>query len=148
MLLVSDEIASPLAAGFLHPMIVMPERLLDQMDEPELDCVLLHERAHVARRDDWTNLMAGVATALFAFHPVALWILKRIEREREIACDDWVVAKTGSARRYAATLARLFEVCPVRRHELLATGMARPSPPLAHRLPLLLTPPPPFATPP
>ncbi len=140
MLLVSDEIASPLAAGFLHPMIVMPERLLDQIDEPELDYVLLHELAHVARRDDWTNLMARVATALFAFHPVALWILKRIEREREIACDDWVVAKTGSARRYAATLARLFEVCRVRRHELLATGMARRSSHLGERIEMLLKP--------
>ncbi len=140
MLLVSDEIASPLAAGFFRPMVVLPERLLQQIDEPELDYVLLHELAHVARRDDWTNLLARVATALFAFHPVALWILKRIEREREIACDDWVVAKTGSARRYAATLARLFEVCRTRRHELLATGMARRSSHLGERIEMLLKP--------
>lgn len=140
VLLVSDKIASPLAAGFFRPMVVLPERLLREIDEPELDYVLLHELAHVARRDDWTNLLARVATALFAFHPVALWILKRIEREREIACDDWVVAKTGSARRYAATLARLFEVCRARRHELLATGMARRSSHLGERIEMLLKP--------
>jgi beta-lactamase regulating signal transducer with metallopeptidase domain len=139
-LLVSDEVISPLAAGFLHPVVILPDLLLEEISEQELDYVLLHELAHVVRRDDWTNLMCRLVSATFVLHPVAVWVLHRIEREREIACDDWVVAATGSAFHYAATLARLFEYCCRRRPELLATGMAlRPSN-LSERIEILLRP--------
>ncbi len=139
-LLVSDEVISPLVAGFLHPVVILPETLLEEITEPELDYVLLHELAHVARRDDWTNLIGRLASAVFVLHPVAGWVLHRIEREREIACDDWVVAATGSAFKYAATLARMFEYCRKLRPELLATGMAHRSSNLRERIEILLRP--------
>jgi beta-lactamase regulating signal transducer with metallopeptidase domain len=139
-LLVSEEVISPLAAGFLRPVIILPDPLLEEIAEPELDYVLLHELAHVARRDDWTNLTGRLAFAAFVLHPVAAWVLRRIEREREIACDDWVVAATGSAIDYATTLARLFEFCSTRRRELLATGMAHRSSNLGERIKILLRP--------
>jgi beta-lactamase regulating signal transducer with metallopeptidase domain len=137
-LLVSTEIGSPMAAGFLHPAVLLPEPLVDQFTEAELDHVLLHELAHIARRDDWTNLWARMAGALLALHPVAAWVVRRIDREREIACDDWVVAHTGDARPYAASLARLFELCSVQRRTLLASGMAESGGHLGHRVELLL----------
>ena len=137
-LLVSREIQSPIAAGFLHPAVLLPESLLDQFTESDLHHVLLHELAHMARRDDWTNLWARVAGALLVFHPVAAWIVRRIDRERELACDDWVVAQTGDARPYAASLARLFELCSVRRRTLLASGMAENAGHLSHRIEMLL----------
>ena len=139
-LLVSDEVISPLAAGFLHPVVILPEILLEEIAEPELDYVLLHELAHVARCDDWTNLMGRLASAVLVFHPVAAWVLRRIQREREIACDDWVVAATGSAVHYAVTLGRLAEFCSARRRELLATEMAHPSSNISERIEILLRP--------
>src|SRR5882724_2417 len=57
-LFVSEEVFSPLAAGFLHPVIILPQPLLNEMSEHELDDVLLHELAHFARGDNWTNLLA------------------------------------------------------------------------------------------
>jgi beta-lactamase regulating signal transducer with metallopeptidase domain len=139
-LLVSDEVISPLAAGFLHPVVILPEILLEEIVEPELDYVLLHELAHVARRDDWTNLIGRLASAVLVFHPVAAWVLRRIQREREIACDDWVVAATGSAVHYAVTLGRLAEFCSARRRELLAAEMAHPSSNISERIKVLLRP--------
>ena len=138
-LLVSDEVISPLAAGFLHPVVILPQTLPEEIAEPELDYVLLHELAHVTRRDDWTNLIGRLASAVLAFHPVAAWVLRRIQREREIACDDWVVAATGSAVQYAFTLGRLAEFCSTRR-ELLATEMAHKSSNISERIELLLRP--------
>lgn len=139
-LLVSDEVISPLAAGFLHPVVILPDPLLDEIAEPELDYVLLHELAHIARRDDWTNLIGRMASAFFVLHPVAAWVLHRIKREREIACDEWVVAVSGSATGYAATLARIFEFCSIRRRELLASEMAHPSSNLGERIEIILRP--------
>jgi beta-lactamase regulating signal transducer with metallopeptidase domain len=137
-LLVSSEIVSPMAVGFRRPAVLVPETLLNQFTGEELDHVILPELAHIARRDDWTNLLARLIGALLPVHPVAMWVLKRIEQDREIACDDWVVAMTGDARPYAASLTRLFELCSARRRQLLATGMAGRASHLGDRIEALL----------
>ena len=137
-LLVSNEIVSPMAVGFRKPAVVVPGTLLSEFTVAEMDHVILHELAHIARRDDWTNLFARMIGALLPIHPVAVWVVKRIEQDREIACDDWVVAVTGEARRYAASLTRLFELCSARRRQLLATGMADRASHLGERIEALL----------
>jgi uncharacterized protein (TIGR03435 family) len=109
-LLLSSDVSSPMAVGFLHPAVILPESLPGELAQPEMEHVLLHEAAHIARKDDWTNLLARLLGAALALHPVAWWILRQIEREREVACDDWVVARTGSARPYAQSLARMSEL--------------------------------------
>ena len=109
-LLLSSEISSPMAVGFLRPAVILPASLPGELADAELDHVLLHETAHITRYDDWTNLAARILGAALALHPVAIWILRQIEREREMACDDWVVARTGAARPYAASLARMLEL--------------------------------------
>ncbi len=139
-LLISGEVTSPVALGFHRPAVILPAPLLAEFAAPELDHVLLHELAHIARRDDWTNLAARVTGALLGLHPVAAWILHQIERERELACDDWVVSMTGEARPYAASLARLFEFRLARRRRrlLLASGMAENASLLGGRIETLL----------
>ena len=128
-LLLSDDIYSPMVpSDSLEPAVgfcCCPCRI--NWKTTELEHVLLHETAHIARKDDWTNLLARVLGAALALHPVAVWILRQIEREREMACDDWVVARTGAAKPYAASLARMFELRWSRRngpsHLKLASGI-------------------------
>jgi uncharacterized protein (TIGR03435 family) len=120
-LLLSRDVGSPMAVGFLHPAVILPEDLPEELAQPEMEHVLLHESAHIARRDDWSNLLAKLLGAALALHPVAWWILRQIEREREIACDDWVVARVGSARPYAESLARMSELRWARQAKLSAT---------------------------
>jgi uncharacterized protein (TIGR03435 family) len=126
-LLISSELDSPVAVGFVRPAVILPASLPGGLSREQLDHVLLHEAAHLARRDDWTNLVARALGAALALHPVALWILCRIETERETACDDWVVARTRSARRYAQSLMRMYELRFAQpeapRRELLASGI-------------------------
>ncbi|HEX4278244.1 MAG TPA: M56 family metallopeptidase [Bryobacteraceae bacterium] len=122
-LLISRDVLSPMAVGFARPAVILPESLLAELSEPEREHVLLHEMAHLAGYDDWSNLAMRILGAALALHPVAVWILRRIEREREMVCDDWVVARTSDARPYAATLARLFEMRWARQKEALAPGL-------------------------
>lgn len=108
-LLSSDEIDSPLAAGFRQPAVLVPESLLSRLNDHLADHVVIHELAHLGRRDDWANLLGRLLEAAFWFHPVARFILRRLEFERELACDDWVVAAAPSRRSYASSLTRLAE---------------------------------------
>lgn len=141
-LLLSRDISSPMAVGFFKPAVILPESLPSELDSAEFDDVMLHEAAHLARFDDWMNLVARLLGAALALHPVALWILRQIEREREIACDDWVVARTGKARKYAASLARMYELRwserNLPREDVLASGIFGRGSRTAQRIELLL----------
>lgn len=137
-LLVSNEIISPVAVGFFQPAVLLPRHVAEKFEGSDMDHVLLHELAHLVRRDDWTNLFARVLSGLFALHPLALWIISRLDHERENACDDWVVEMTGAPRPYALSLTRLFELCSAQRNVLLATGMAESGSNLGSRIEALL----------
>jgi beta-lactamase regulating signal transducer with metallopeptidase domain len=129
--LVSSETRSPMAAGFVHPAIVLPESMLAELSDTEREHVMLHEAAHLAGYDDWTNLALRILGGVFAVHPVAVWILSQIERERKMACDDWVVARTGPARPYAESLVHLMELRHVQRYPEVAAEYSEANPGLA-----------------
>ena len=119
-----ETLATPVAAGLRHPMILVPVSLLDHLTDEEFDQVMLHELAHLARRDDWTNLFHKLAQAVLFFHPAVYYVGRQMEREREMACDDWVVSMTRRPRSYASCLARLVELDVRSRAVLVAPGMA------------------------
>ena len=108
-LLVSEHARVPAAIGFLDPAIVLPSWCLREMTPDELQPILIHELAHLRRRDDWTNLLQKAVRAVLFFHPAVWWIDARLSLEREMACDDAVLAHTGDARSYAGSLIGLLE---------------------------------------
>jgi len=117
-LLTSDRIHVPTALGLIRPAIVIPAGL--SLSSAEMNQVLLHELAHLRRWDDWTNAFQKCVKALLFFHPAVWWMESRISLEREMACDDAVLAETGSPRAYAECLATLAEKSLLRRSAALA----------------------------
>jgi hypothetical protein len=99
----------PAAIGFRRPAIVLPAWTLRELSAEELRPILIHELAHLRRHDDWTNLLQKAARAIFFFHPAVWWIDARLSLEREMACDDAVLAATGNPRAYAGCLIGLLE---------------------------------------
>jgi beta-lactamase regulating signal transducer with metallopeptidase domain len=118
-LALSAEIPTPIAAGPLNPAILIPERLFGELTADDLDRIGLHETAHLVRRDDYALIIQRALEAIFVVYPLVYWIARRIDLEREIACDDLVIAATGRPRLYAACLARIVEA---------ADGMGSPWP--------------------
>ena len=116
----SDEVRVPTAIGFVRPAIVVPAWVMQELSSDELNQILLHELAHLRRWDDWTNLAQKIVKALFFFHPAVWWIEKRVSLEREMACDDAVIAETASPRAYAECLAHLAEKTLLQRSVALA----------------------------
>ncbi|MFQ5607210.1 MAG: M56 family metallopeptidase, partial [Candidatus Zixiibacteriota bacterium] len=72
--------------------------------------------------DDWSVLIQRVAQALFFFHPSVLWISRRLDGERELACDDTVVHQTGVTVGYAACLTHVAQLTIEPPRTALAAG--------------------------
>jgi beta-lactamase regulating signal transducer with metallopeptidase domain len=115
----SEELRVPTAIGFVKPAVVFPAWALRELSAEELNTILLHELAHLRRWDDWTNLAQKILGALFFFHPAVWWVDRRLALEREMACDDMVLAQTANPRAYAKCLVSLAE-----KNLLLRRGMA------------------------
>jgi beta-lactamase regulating signal transducer with metallopeptidase domain len=119
---VSDQLRVPTAIGFVEPLVVIPSWAMRELSPTELNTILLHELAHLRRWDDWTNLVQKILGALLFFHPAVWWIEKKLALEREMACDDLVLAQTASPRAYAECLVSLAETMADK--SLLRRGLA------------------------
>jgi beta-lactamase regulating signal transducer with metallopeptidase domain len=108
-LMICNSVPNAAVLGLHQPYIVFPSRLLEVVTLGELDQILVHEYGHVQRRDDWTRLLQAALEAALWIHPAAHWISRELSLEREVACDDWVVSRTGAARAYAGCLSRVVE---------------------------------------
>ena len=124
-LLRSREQSMPMAFGTYRPAIVIPA-IADTWSYDRRRAVVLHELAHVARYDCLTQTLAFVACAIYWFHPGAWWAARRLRIEREIACDDRVIAAGAHAREYAGHLLEIAYASSSQRAPALAVGMARP----------------------
>jgi beta-lactamase regulating signal transducer with metallopeptidase domain len=134
----SHEIATPVAVGPLRPSILIPAALLYELEHAELEQIVAHEAGHLARYDDYALLAQRMIEAVFSLHPVVRWIARQIDLEREVACDDRVIAATGRARSYASCLTRVVELGGTFRPSLAAAGAADDTSHLARRVDMLL----------
>jgi TonB family protein len=116
-LAVSHRIDVPAVAGVLSPVLLLPQDC-SQWSPSCRRAVVLHELAHVRRRDCLIQLLADVASAMYWFHPLVRHAVSRLRHEREQACDDVVIAAGTSAATYADHLL-----------DLVRAGMAVPPAP-------------------
>ena len=123
-LLVSSHVNGPMSLGFLRPTIVIPCMLFETLSHSELQQIVLHEIAHLHRRDDWSNLAQRLIEAALPIQPAVYWLGYQMSLAREMACDDWVIAATGTPRPYAAALTKVAEFSQWRRAGVLAAGAA------------------------
>ncbi len=96
-------ITSPVVFGCVAPCVLVPTDWHDWPVAHRRAC-LLHELAHLARRDDWAKLAQEVVSSVFFFHPLVRWLLSRLDRERELLCDEAVVARGTDPTGYARML--------------------------------------------
>jgi beta-lactamase regulating signal transducer with metallopeptidase domain len=108
-LCVSDRVDVPVAVGLFDGMVVVPQHVLDEFEPGDVDRFVLHELAHLERRDDWTAVVQRLIQIAMFFNPAVHVIARRLDLEREIACDDRVVSATSDVRSYAVGLTRMAE---------------------------------------
>ncbi|QDV22569.1 M56 family metallopeptidase [Aureliella helgolandensis] len=120
-LLASDEISGPLAAGIFGGSVVLPKRLITQANPIELANVLIHEIAHVVRRDQVIVLLQNLVAAIYWPHPLVRKLNRELAKAREEVCDNFVLATT-EAPVYSRTLLSLAQL--VQRPETLPGSVA------------------------
>ena len=71
MLLQSEIVKVPVMIGFLKPVILFPFSMMMQLPAEQVEAVLLHELAHIKRKDHFVNLLQNFAEIIFFFNPDA-----------------------------------------------------------------------------
>ena len=94
----------PVVIGFFKPVVLLPVGLLTQLDPRYVEAILLHELAHIRRKDFAVNLLQSFLESVFFFNPGLLWLSSVIREEREACCDDMVIGYTSDKENYFQAL--------------------------------------------
>ena len=99
---ISDKIKTPAVYGIIKPKIILPI----EYQERELNYILMHEKAHIKRKDNLVRLLAFIIVCLHWFNPFAWLLLKLLYSDIELACDESVLSNCDETERkeYAYTL--------------------------------------------
>ncbi|MDA0810124.1 MAG: M56 family metallopeptidase, partial [Planctomycetota bacterium] len=126
-LLMHAERTIPVVWGIFQLRLLLPDAARTWSPE-QLQSVLLHELAHIKRRDSIAQLLAQVACALHWFNPLVWFASWRLHVERERACDDLVLASGVRPSEYAEHLLDIAtRLAPARWTQACGLAMARKS---------------------
>jgi bla regulator protein BlaR1 len=108
-LLQSGLIKVPMALGIFKPVILLPLGLLTNLPPEQVETILLHELAHIRRKDYLVNLIQHIIEAIFFFNPAIRWVSFLMRQEREACCDDMVMANCKQKTNYLHALVNFQE---------------------------------------
>jgi len=106
-LMESADVPVAITSGWRRPFLLVG-RIARHWAVERRRIVLLHELAHVKRADWPALLLAELAAAVYWFHPLAIWLVRRVRREAEQACDELVIATGTKPSVYAGHLLGIF----------------------------------------
>lgn len=101
---------SPLVTGFFKPLVILPVAAVIGLHPSQLEAILLHELAHIRRYDHLLVILQALALQVLFFHPLAWYLMREIDRERENACDDLAMKKNVNPLNYIKALTMIHEM--------------------------------------
>ncbi len=120
----TDQVNGPALFGLVRPCLLLPDRILTDMDRNELRYILLHELAHLRRHDILLGMVASALHVLHWFNPLIGYGFQRMRADRESACDGLALSRLhpNETSAYGHAVLRLIEQLPRSRSRLILTG--------------------------
>jgi beta-lactamase regulating signal transducer with metallopeptidase domain len=118
--LATDIIDSPAIFGVFRKRLILPRSLCRELNHSELRHVILHEMAHLKRRDPELNWLIGILQIVHWFNPVLWLAFARLRADRELAADDLALGAAGHSDRvsYGETIVKILESLSTKRRVL------------------------------
>ncbi len=110
-LLLTQKLDSPALAGCFRPRLLLPQSLESALSASELRHVFLHELAHIRRRDLVLNWLLCCLQVVHWFNPILRYAFRRMEGDRELACDAVALSRMQPAEThcYGQTILKILE---------------------------------------
>jgi beta-lactamase regulating signal transducer with metallopeptidase domain len=106
----SSLIRSPIVCALGRPVLLWPESRLEGLSAVAREAVIVHELAHLARRDHWIGWLELLAECAWWWNPLFWYVRRQLHENAELACDAWVTATLPEGRSaYARALVDLAE---------------------------------------
>jgi beta-lactamase regulating signal transducer with metallopeptidase domain len=97
----------PLTLGCLKPIILLPVAMISHLTPQQVEAILVHELAHIRRKDYLVHLVATILEGLFFFNPFSRLLIDQLKKEREHCCDDLVLQFRYDPHSYVSALLSL-----------------------------------------
>ena len=105
----SQELSVPATCGLLQPVVLIPVKRLIKLPGRFLDALVLHELAHIFRRDSLTHRICYLVQSIYIFHPLVRWMGKQMTNDSEKAADEIAADALGDKKVYAKALVSMEE---------------------------------------
>ncbi len=132
--LTSELISSPLVTGLFSAKIIVPENIINNLSPDQLAPILLHEQAHIERKDIWFGLLQELIAIIFWWSPVIRILNRKIHIDRELACDLRAAKKLRNGKQYAQSLIDCAKLMISQHRSILAMGLFSQKKELSHRI--------------
>ncbi|WP_427451809.1 M56 family metallopeptidase [Litorimonas sp. WD9-15] len=97
ILRVSHQNIGPFVTGVVSPTVILPSDFMQDYTPAQRHYALVHEFAHIKRKDLWAAFAALVFRAINWFNPLVHYAVHKMRVDQEAACDAFVIAKTGQS---------------------------------------------------
>ena len=105
----SNQIDAPITFGWLNPIVLLPIAICNQLTTKEIETILIHEIAHILRKDYIVNIIISLNQTILFFNPFSILLNKEMSLQREIACDLVVIKNNPQKVEYMNALLKIAE---------------------------------------
>lgn len=128
----------PFAWGLARSLVVLPQQLVEAAEEDSLRPILLHELAHIRRRDAWIGVVQRIVAAMYWWNPLIHRLNAQLGDAREQICDAHVLSGGCGSREYAELLVELASQVTLPQPAATLGLLSRSQPQLTRRVQHLL----------
>ncbi|MGH4122428.1 MAG: M56 family metallopeptidase [Clostridium sp.] len=104
-------VKTPCILGFIKPKLLLPIGIESYVSKDELEFIILHELAHIKRKDIMVSCISGALQIIHWFNPIIWYSFYKMRNDKELACDALALSHINPDDyvNYGKTIIKLLE---------------------------------------